>query len=411
LTALIKSTDAAGFGRSRRWGRTLLVGGQVAGSVLLLAVATFVYRGFQQRLIAGPGHRTDHLLLMSFNPSLVRYSDAQAQQFFEQIAERARLVPGVKSAALASSVPMDGARPVTIAPEGFQFPEGKESTTVPGAIVDEYYFDTMGLSIVEGRGVRSTDSVDAPKVAVVNEVLARHYWPGQNPVGKRFRLDNKDGSWVKVVGLAKTSKYLFIMEPPREFVYLPYRQRPQQRMTLVTESVGDPSSLVTPLREVVRSLDANQPIFNIRTMEEFYRMRTVVTLKVVSGFILAMGLMGLVLAIVGLYGLVEYAVTRRTKEIGIRMAIGATRATVLRMVLRQGMALAVAGLSVGLLASLGASRAMAAVFPGGPGGDGRTDVVAFPLVAAIVLAVTLLAAYVPARHAARINPNEALRNE
>ena len=140
-------------------------------------------------------------------------------------------------------------------------------------------------------------------------------------------------------------------------------------------------------------------------------MRTVVTLKVVSGFIVAMGLMGLALTIVGLYGLVEYAVTRRTKEIGIRMAIGANRSTVLRMVLRQGMVLAVAGLSVGLLASLGACRAMAAVFPGGPGGDGRIDIVTFPLVATIVLAVTLLAAYVPARHAAQINPTEALRNE
>jgi putative ABC transport system permease protein len=411
LTAVIKSTDAAGFGRRRRWGRALLVGGQVAGSVLLLAVATFVYRGFQQRLIAGPGHRTDHLLLMSFNPSLVRYSDAQAQQFFEQIADRARLVPGVKSAALASSVPMDGARPVTIAPEGFQFPEGKESTTVPGAIVDEYYFDTMGLSILEGRGFRSTDSVDAPKVAVVNEVLAQHYWPGQDPVGQRFRLDGKDGAWVEVVGLAKTSKYMFIMEPPREFVYLPYKQRPQQRMTLLTESMGDPSSLVTPLREMVRSLDANQPIFNVRTMEEFYRMRTVITLKVVSGFITAMGLMGLILAIVGLYGLVAYTVSQRTREIGIRMAIGANRSTVLRMVLGKGMMLAVAGLGLGLLASMGASRGLSAVFPGGPGGDGRTDFVAFPLVAVTVLAVTVLAAYLPARRASLINPTEALRNE
>ena len=309
LTAVIKATDVAGFGRRRRWGRALLVGGQVAGSVLLLAVATFVYRGFQQRLVAGPGHRTDHLLLMSFNPSLVRYSDAQAQQFFEQMAERARLVPGVKSAALASSTPMDGARPVTIAPEGFQFPEGKESTDRSGRDRGRVLLRHPGAVHSRRTRVSSTDTVDAPKVAVVNEVLAQHYWPGQDPVGKRFRLDGKDGAWVEVVGLAKTSKYLFIMEPPREFVYLPYKQRPQQRMTLLTESVGDPSSLVTPLREVVRSLDANQPIFNVRTMEEFYRMRTVVALKVVSGFITAMGLMGLILAIVGLYGLVAYAVS------------------------------------------------------------------------------------------------------
>jgi predicted permease len=411
LTSAIKATDVAGFGRRRQWGRASLVGGQVAGSVLLLAVATFVYRGFQHRLVVGPGHRTDHLLLMSFNPSLVRYGDAQAQRFFEQMAERARLVPGVTSAALASSAPMDGARPVTIAPEGFQFPEGKESTIVPGAIVDESYFDTLGLSILEGRGFRSTDSMDAPKVAVVNELLAQHYWPGQSPVGKRFRSGDKDGSWVEVVGLAKTSKYIFLMEPPREFVYLPYKQRPQQRMTLLTESVGDASSLATPMREVVRSLDPNQPIFNVRTMEEFYRMRTVVALKVVGGFIVAMGLMGLILAIVGLYGLIAYAVSRRTREIGIRMAIGANRSTVLRMVLRQGMMLAFAGLGLGLLASVAASRGLSAVFPGGPGGDGRTDLVTYPLVAVMVLAVTFLAAYLPAHRASRINPTEALREE
>jgi ABC-type antimicrobial peptide transport system permease subunit len=146
-------------------------------------------------------------------------------------------------------------------------------------------------------------------------------------------------------------------------------------------------------------------------MEELYRMRTVVTLKVVSGFIAAMGMMGLALAIVGLYGLVAYAASRRTKEIGIRMAIGADRSVVLRMVLRQGTVLALAGLGVGLLASVGASRGLGAVFPGGPGGDGRTDVVAFPLVAITVLAVTLLAAYIPARRASRVNPLEALRYE
>jgi predicted permease len=277
--------------------------------------------------------------------------------------------------------------------------------------VDERYFETLGLTMLDGRGFRATDAAGTPIVAVVNEQVARHYWPGQDPLGKRFRLDGANGPWAQVVGVVRTSKYLFIMEPPREFVYLPYKQRPQQRMTLLTESVGDPSSLVTPLREVVRSLDANQPIFNVRTMEEFYRMRTVVALKVVSGFITAMGLMGLILAIVGLYGLVAYAVSRRTREIGIRMAIGANRSTVLRMVLRQGMMLAVAGLGLGLLASMGASRGLSAVFPGGPGGDGRTDFVAFPLVAVTVLAVTALAAYLPARRASRINPTEALRDE
>jgi predicted permease len=318
----------------------------------------------------------------------------------------------VKSAALTRYMPMDGLPPsVTIVPEGFQFPAGKESATHASSIVDEHYFDTIGLAILKGRRFRATDSADAPKVAIVNELFTQRYWPGQEPLGKRFRLDNSRGPWVEIVGVAKMSKYNFIINRDMEFVYLPYRQRPPHSMFLLAESVGDPSSLVAPLREVVRRLDANLPISNVRTVEEHYRMRVVSILNVVIAIIGAMGMMGLALDIVGLYGLVAYAVSRRTKEIGIRMAIGADPSAVLRMVVRQGMVIAAAGLGLGLLASVGAARGLAAVFPGGPRGDGRTDFVAFPLVAATVLAVTLLAAYIPARRASRINPLEALRHE
>jgi len=412
LTAVMKATDTAGFGRRRRWGRASLVGGQVAVSVVLLVVATFIYRGFQQQLGKGPGFRTDHLLMMSLAPSQLGYSESQSQRLFERVAAQAGLVPGVQSAALTRYMPMDGLPPsVTMIPEGFQFPAGKESATPASSVVNEHYFDTIGLPILKGRGFRATDSAGAPKVAVVNEVVAQRYWPGQDPIGKRFRLDGIAGPWVEIVGLAKTSKYSFIIERPVEFVYLPYRQRPPESMFLLVRSPGDPASLATPLREMVRGLDANLPIANIRTMEELYRLRSVVILNVIVCLIASMGMMGLALALVGLYGLVAYAVSRRTKEIGIRMAIGAGRSAVLRMVLRQGMVLAVAGLGLGLLASVGADRALRAIFADGPGGDGRTDVMAFLLVGATVLTVTLLAAYVPARRASRVNPTEALRHE
>jgi predicted permease len=413
LTSVMKATDAAGFGRRRRWGGALLVCGQVAVSVVLLVVALFMYRGFQRMLGIGPGYRIDHLLMMSFSPGLVRYTASQAEQFVEQVAERARSVPGVKSVALASSVPMaaDPTGGAAILPEGFQFPAGKESATVLASSVDQHYFDTMGIAIVKGRGFRATDSADAPAVAVVNEQLVQHYWPGQDPLGKRFRLSDNRGQWVEIVGLAKTSNYIFLGEPPAEFVYFPYKQRPQPRMIVLTESIGDPTSLATPLREVVRTLDANQPIYDVRTMEELYRMRVVTQLNVVSTLVAAMGIMGLGLAIAGLYGLVAYGAARRTKEIGIRMAIGAGRREVLGMVLRQGMTLAVVGLGIGLLASVGAGRALGALFPGAGPGNGPTDVVALGLVAVAVFMVTLLAAAIPARRASRINPTEALRYE
>jgi predicted permease len=416
LTSVMKATDAAGFGRRRRWGRAVLVGGQVAVSVVLLVVALFIYRGFQRMLGIGPAYRIDHLLMMSLSPGLVRYTAPQAERFVEQVAERARLVPGVKSVALASSVPMASdpasSSGAAILPEAFQFPVGQESATVLASSVDQHYFDTLGIAIIRGRGFRATDSADAPRVAVVNEQLVQHYWPGQDPLSKRFRLNDNRGPWVEIVGLAKTSTYMFLGERPTEFLYFPYQQRPQPRMIVLTESIGDPASLATPLREIVRALDANQPIYDVRTMEEFYRMRVVAQFRVVSRLVAAMGIMGLGLAIVGLYGLVAYAAARRTREIGIRMAIGAGRRDVLGMVLRQGMVLAVAGLVVGLLAGLGAGRALAAVFPGDMGpGHGPADVVALGLLAIAVFMVTLLAAAVPARRASRLNPAEALRNE
>ena len=310
---------------------------------------------------------------------------------------------------MATSVPMSNqVDSETIVPEGFQFAAGKDNATVLAAKVDEYYFGTMALTILQGRNFRVEDSIDAPRVAIVNQQLAQHYWPNQDPIGKRFRMVDADKTWVQVVGLAKTSKYIFIAEPPTDFLYFPYRQIKPKRMVMLAQSAGDPSSLVVPLREVVRGLDANLPIYNVRTMEQFYWMRSVSIFNVLVTTVGAMGMMGLGLSIVGLYGLVAYAASRRTREIGIRMAIGADRAAVLRMVLRQGIVLAIVGLAVGLVASVGAGELLRAAFPSG---DDQRDVVALLLVVPIVLAVTFLAAYIPARQASRVNPMHALRHE
>ena len=409
LTLIMKGGEAT-VGRRRRWGRSLLVGGQVAVSVVLLVLAMFMFRDFREELSSGPGYRTDHLLMMSFDPSLVRYSEDQTRRFFLQLAERARSVPGVKSAALASAVPMANSINATnVIPEGYQLPVGKDTLTLFSARVDEHYFATIGIPIVRGRGFLEADSTDAPRVAVVNEQYVQHYSPNQDPIGRRFQLrEGAVSSWITIVGVAKTTKYLWLAEPPTEFVYLPYRQNPQSEMVLLTESAGDPASLVAPLRGVVQSLDQTQPIYNVRTMDEFYRMRTITIFNVITGTIGGMGMMGLALAIVGLYGLVAYATSRRTKEIGIRMAIGASRTAILRMVLQQGLVLALAGLVVGLLAGMGAERLLQAAFPSG---DDSFHPMAHVLVAPIVLAATFVAAYLPARRAARLDPMKALRYE
>ena len=411
LTMVMKGGESVA-GRRRRWGRSLLVGGQVAVSVVLLALAAFMYRGFQEQLSSGPGYRTDHLLMMTFDPSLVHYNEDETRRFFVELAEHARSVPGVKSVALASSVPMatDGINAANVVPEGYQLPVGKETLTLFSARVDEHYFSTIGIPIVRGRGFLEDDSTDAPRVAVVNQQFADHYWPNQDPIGKRFQLrERAASSWIAIVGVAKTTKYLWLAEPPTEFVYLPYRQTFQSEMVLLAESAGgDPSSLAAPLRGVVQSLDRTQPIYNVRTMDEFYQMRTITIFNVIIGTIGAMGIMGLGLAIVGLYGLVAYATSRRTKEIGIRMAIGAGRAEVLRMVLRQGLTLAVAGLLVGLVAGVGADRLLTAAFPSG---DNSFHPMALVLVTPIVVVATFIASYLPARRAARLDPMKALRHE
>jgi macrolide transport system ATP-binding/permease protein len=411
LTALMKAGDAVAPKRRRRWGRAILVGGQVAVSVVLLVIATFMYRGFSAQLAGGPGFRIDRLLMMGFDTTLTRYSESRSEQFFQQLVERTRAVPSVVNVTLTTAIPMasDSLEFVTIAPEGFQFPQGKENVTVLSSRIDERYFDTFAIPIIQGRNFTVEDDLEAPRVAIVNQQLARHYWPNEDAIGKRFQLNDTDKTWIQIVGVARTAKYLFIAEPPTDFVYLPYRQRIPQRMIMVTQSAGDAGALVGPLRDVVRGLDANQPIFNVRTMEEFYRMRAVAVFNVLITVIGAMGLMGLGLAIVGLYGLVAYAAARRTREIGIRMAIGASRDTVLRLVLRQGMVLALVGLAIGLVASVGAGRLLAAAFPSGD--EPPTDVLPFFIVTPVVLAVTFLATYIPAMRAAAINPVQALRQE
>ena len=410
LNTVMKAGEALAPGRRRRWGRAVLVAAQVAVSVVVLAVALFMYRGFSRELTSGPGYRIDHLLMMKFGPSLIHYSEAQTRRFFQQVAERAREVPGVKTATVTSSIPManNSIGTVTIAPEGFQFPPGQENVTTLASMVDEYYFETMGIPLLAGRPLTRRDDRDAPRVGIVNLHLAQHYWSNQDPLGKRFRLKDEDNAWVEVVGVAKTSKYAFILEPPSDFVYLPYRQNKTQAMTLLAHFAGDPSAIAPTLREVVRDLDVNMPIFSARTMEELYRMRAISIFNVLITTVGALGLMGLGLSIVGLYGLVAYAAGRRTREIGIRMAIGATERSVLRMVLRQGLALTLTGLVVGLAGSIGAGRLLRAAFP--TGGD-QQDLVALVLVAPAVLIVTLLAAYIPARRASRVSPMQALRYE
>jgi predicted permease len=276
-----------------------------------------------------------------------------------------------------------------------------------GNVVGPQYFEAAGVPLLSGRAFGEGDVAGAPPVAIVNEELARRYWPGQDPLGKRLRRGGADGPWAQVVGVARTHRYLWIGEPLQPFVYLPYAQSDLLRMTVMLQSDGDPAALAGPLRELVRGLAPDVPMHNVRTMQELFLSRGVGVPRMLAQTVGAMGLMGLFLALVGLYGLMAHAVARRTREIGIRMAVGADRRAVLEMVLRQGGGLVLGGVALGLLASAGVARGLASVIAGVK----PADPVALVAVPALLLAVTAAAILPPALRAARTDPLRALRQE
>jgi predicted lysophospholipase L1 biosynthesis ABC-type transport system permease subunit len=240
-----------------------------------------------------------------------------------------------------------------------------------------------------------------------HEEFAKTYWPKQDPIGKRFRLNDGKGPWVEVVGLTKTNKYWFIAEPPIQYLYLPFAQDQNSRMGLIVETEGDPAPIATPLREAVRGLDPNQPIYNVRTLSSFYQQRAISVVVMLTQMVAAMGLLGLTLALVGLYGLIAYSVRRRTQEIGIRMAIGATKAGVAKMVLRQGLALVLGGVLAGGAISFLVARLLTA----GLVGLGAPNPITYVVVPVALVLITMAACYIPARRASLIDPIRALRYE
>jgi predicted permease len=411
LVPALKTGESAGFSR-KTWGRSVLVIAQVALSLVLLSAATLFVRTLRAVVSSNPGFRTDHLMMMSFDPSLVHYSPEKTRDFYRTLTERARQLPGAENATVTLAAPFDGAAVATsnIAPEGYQFPKGQESESILCNFVDEHYFDTIGTPVLRGRGIRATDTATSPRVAVINEFMAEHYWPHQDPIGKRFRSLGSDASWTQVAGVAKNSTYLAFGEPRMSYFYLPATQQPLTRMTLLVETAGDAASLAAPLRNLVRSLDARQPIYNVRTMREYFHTQGLQSMHLIVNLVGGMGLLGLGMALVGLYGLVSYSVSRRTREIGIRIAIGAQNLDVLRVVLRQGMMLAIIGVGLGLAGGFGVLRLIRAAFSRLQE-HSMFDPWTFIVLPIALLAVTLLASYIPARRAAAIDPNQALRYE
>lgn len=409
-TGLVFSLKNTGIGmdvRQRTLGRNVLVIGQVALSMVLLVATGMLVDAFRKSLVLDPGFRSDHLMMMEFDPSLVRYDAKQTKDFYRQLVSSAEALPGVSSASLASSVPLAEQGLREVIPEGYVFAKGAETLAILATVVDDRYFETMKMAIVRGRPFTAADKDGSPRVAIVNEEFAKRYWSGQGAIGKRFRLNDNKSPWVEVVGVAKTAKYLFIAEPPTASIYLPFAQNQTPSMVLLVRSYDDPSTLASPLMGIVHSLDANQPVHNVRTFTDFYTKRAIHVPLMIIEIVIFTGLLGFTLALIGIYGLVSYWAAMRTREIGVRMALGATKAKVFKMVLGQGVMLSGVGLIVGGLISIGTARLLAA----GLAGLGTPSPLTFVVVPLAVLLVTLAACYIPARRASMVDPMLALRYE
>ncbi|HEY7113761.1 MAG TPA: ABC transporter permease [Thermoanaerobaculia bacterium] len=405
--------DEPGRRRKRLWGRNALVVAQVAMSLMLLAASFLMFRGFRHSIGEGVDfalEAKDHVLMVRFDPRLVQYDAARTEQFYKRLAERLRDSPDVLGTGYTQNPPLglDDFDRVAFVPEGFQMPRDRESLASMMDTVDDGFFETMGVAILRGRGFRASDDAHAPRVAVVNEVFAKHYWPNQDAVGKRFRLDRSDGAPVEIVGVAKSIKY---RDSPFgagiDFVYLPVTQHPAARLVLLTKSAGDPLQMVEPVKEAVRALDPNMPLLETRTYADLYRYSVVEGPGIAVKLVGTLGAVGLLLAIAGLYGLVAYNVTRRTREIGIRIAIGAKPADVLKLVMSKGLKLVGIGAAIGLVMGVAIERVMNAMLFNA----GGIDLLVYLVVVPAMIAVTMLAAYAPARRATHIAPTLALRCE
>jgi predicted permease len=275
-------------------------------------------------------------------------------------------------------------------------------------VVAPRFLETAGARLLRGRGLAKSDDERSPRVALVNETMARKLWPGKEAIGQRFRA-GRDGEWVEVVGLVADGKYLMLGEEPRPYFYLPLAQRYQPAITLMVRTGGDPSALARPLTRILHEMDPDLPVFNLRTMQAHVRDSVFGLMPLRMGAVMAgvQGLVGLLLAVMGLYAVVSYAVARRTREIGIRMALGANRRDVVRLVVREGMRLTLIGIVIGLICSLGLGLVLSGALYGVRAMDARV----YAGVTALLVAVSGLACYMPARRATRVDPVIALRAE
>lgn len=406
LYETLKEGGRSGQDAGRRSWRNALITAEVALSLMLLLGAGLMLRSFWQLLQVAPGFNAQNLLSVELSLPQERYATpALRATFYQQLLERLQTLPGVQSAAIVNHPPFSGRRGIN----AFLLEGQSESTrdaNLPLAdfrVISPAYFQMMGIPLLQGRALTAADQADAQPVAVINQAFADKYWPGENPLGRRLRIGDE---WTTIVGIAANIRQSGLDQEAAPHVYAPYQQLPLGRTGLLVRTTVEPLSLVSAVRQQVLSLDASQPIYNLHTMEELIA-GSLATRRLNLLLLGVFALTALVLAAVGIYGVISYAVAQRHHEIGIRMALGAQRRDVLALVIKQGMTPVVAGMAIGLVGTLALTRVLAAFVVG----INATDPLTLTSTTLLLGLVALLACYFPARRASTVDPLVALRYE
>ncbi len=380
---------------------SLLVG-QVAVSLVLLITSALFLRSVQRKYLITPGFETKNLTVFLLYPGQLGYDRTRTQQFYKDARDRLATVPGVDSVSWAANLPLFGRAQTGVTIEGRE--QRKKSEAISSVIntIDLDYFSTIGIPLLNGRDFNQDDREGAAPVAIINDTMAGRYWPNQDPLGKRLQLPGQK-ELRQIVGVVKTANYQTLGEAPQSCVYVPLRQNYSESMVLYVKTEHDPSQMSTSVQSEIRNIDPALPIDDIRTGTKVIE-QALWGAKMGVGLLGVFGFLALGLASIGLYGIMAYSVNQRRREIGIRMALGAGQASVLRLILRQGMTLVVSGVALGMILSILLGHALSKFLYG----VGASDPASLGGASLVLLTVAMVACYLPARRASQMDPLVAL---
>ncbi len=407
LIPVLKGQPGRRFRAGRIRLREILIVMQVALSFVLLVAAALCVRTLQNARAIPTGFDVERALTARIDPGRQNYSEAHGREFYQRLIERMEDLPGVETAGFATYAPLSGPQPVTrIHPEGRPPETGRMQ--VGFNFITPRYLETVGIQLLKGRQFSARDDHRSPLVAIVNEALARRYWPDDGPLGKRFRFgaDDPNNPLIEIVGVASDTKAANLFAPPRMYFYLPMAQHYQNQAVLHLRTSGEPERLVPAMRREIASLDRSLPVYEIKTLTR-YRDDALTAQRLAAYLISGFGVLAMTLAAIGLYGRMSYDVERRAREIGIRMALGAQPRDALRLIIRQGMTLTLIGVAAGLIAAFAATRLIKGLLFG----VSATDPLTFLMIAAILIVTAGLACYIPAWRATKVDPIKSLRYE